>query len=262
MLDLSSGYWQVQMHPDSREKTAFVTYAGSYQFNVMPFGLCTAPATFQRLMEDVLAALVPHSCLDYIDDILVYGSTFEQHQSNLRKVLERLRKAGLKLKPRKCRPAAEEVCYLGYTVSREGVATDARKTVAVREFPRFSDLKQLWSFLGLTSYYRRFIAIYSRVARVLHDFTKDVMFRWMEACEAAFVQPKKLLRGPNPVLSRFYATVHPRDRCQQLWTRSCLGDDKTAHPLAYASRTLQGAEHNYAVTELEALVLSTLIIRH
>ena len=101
-LDLASGYWQVKMHEDAREKTAFTTYSGLYEFNVMPFGLCNAPATFQRLMELVLTGLTRKSCMVYIDDILVFSKTFEEHLTHLRQVFDRLRQVGLRLTPKKC----------------------------------------------------------------------------------------------------------------------------------------------------------------
>ena len=115
-LDLCSGYWQVKMAPESVEKTAFITHSGLYEFTVMPFGLCNAPATFQRLMETVLAGLTRSVCLDYIDDILVLGATFTDHLENLRKVFERLREAGFRLKPSKCQDRAgrtDEECMFG-----------------------------------------------------------------------------------------------------------------------------------------------------
>ena len=170
-LDLASGYWQVAMEPQSVEKTAFVTHAGAYEFLVMPFGLKNAPATFQRLMGEVLAGLPQSVCLDYIDDILVIGVTFEEHLSNLEEVLQRLQRAGLKLKPSKCTLAKEEVTYLGYVVSSKGVHTDPRKVQAVQEFPVPENVTQLRSFVGLTSYYRRFIQNYARTARPLHALT-------------------------------------------------------------------------------------------
>ena len=128
VLDLSAGFWQVKMSPDSTEKTAFVTHSGSYEFTVMPFGLCNAPATFQRLMETVLAGLMPKQCLDYIDDILVIGHTFEEHLQNLRAVLERLHEAGLRLKPSKCRLVDSQVKYLGYIVSEMECPRTLRKS--------------------------------------------------------------------------------------------------------------------------------------
>ena len=126
-LDLASGYWQVGMDEDSQEKRAFMTHAGLYEFTVMPFGLCNAPATFQRLMERVLQGLAREKCLVYLDDVLVIGSTFEEHLSNLREVFTRLSTAGLKLKPSKCKLVRGEVEFLGYTVSGQGVSADPKK---------------------------------------------------------------------------------------------------------------------------------------
>ena len=163
-LDLASGYWQVAMDEESREKTAFVTHSGLYEFVVMPFGLCNAPATFQRLMETVLADLIRDKCIVYIDDILVMGETLEDHLHNLKRVLQRLTEAGLKLKPAKCHFLQKKVEYLGHIVSAEGIAPDPRKVDAVRHFPQPDDLKRLRSFLGLASYYRRFIQDFSVVA--------------------------------------------------------------------------------------------------
>ena len=116
-LDLASGYWQVAMDEAAHDKTAFSTYSGLYEFTKMPFGLVNAPATFQRLMENMLAGLVREGCLIYLDDILVTGKTFEEHNRNLRKVLVRLREAGLRLKPKKCFFAQLEVEYLGHNYS-------------------------------------------------------------------------------------------------------------------------------------------------
>ena len=130
-LDLASGYWQVKMDDAFWEKTAFTTHVGLYEFHVMPFGLCNAPATFQRLMENVLAGLVSNRCLLYIDDILVIGRTFQEHLENLRKVFERLHQAGLRLKPTKFHLVQLRVEYLGYIVSEAGIAADPRKVEAV-----------------------------------------------------------------------------------------------------------------------------------
>ena len=126
-LDLSFGYWQVKMAPESIEKTAFVTHSGLYEFVVMPFGLCNAPATFQKLMETVLVGLNRVVCLDYIDDILVMGETFSDHFANLRSVFQRLREAVLRLKPSKCHLAKRQV----YVVSAQGVSADQKKIQAV-----------------------------------------------------------------------------------------------------------------------------------
>ena len=130
-LDLASGYWQVRMDPDSQEKTAFVTYAGLYEFKVMPFGLCNAPATFQRLMEAVLAGLTRKICMVYIDDIVVFSQTFDDHLSHMDQVFDRLRRAGLRLKPNKCDFAKRKVEYLGHIISSDGIEPNPRKVEAV-----------------------------------------------------------------------------------------------------------------------------------
>jgi hypothetical protein len=116
-LDMGSGYWQVAMDPTAKEKTAFTTYSGLYEFCRMPFGLVNAPATFQRLMELVLSGLACNSCLVYLDDVLVVGATLQEHNKNLEEVLERIRQAGLRLKPKKCKFAQESVVYLGHVVT-------------------------------------------------------------------------------------------------------------------------------------------------
>ena len=257
-LDLCSGFWQVKMAKDSIEKTAFVTHEGLYEFNVMPFGLKNAPGTFQRLMNTVLAGLVPQRCLDYIDDVLVLGRSWKDHLRNLELVYQRLRDAGLKLKTSKCHLGREKVCYLGFVISPQGVSADPEKTCAVKEFPRPSNIQTLRSFLGLTSYYRRFVPCYSKLAQPLHDLTKkDVAFVWSERCEQAFKELKRRLTEA-PIL------VHPDFTLPFILetdaSKEGLGavlaqrqPDGAVRPIAYASRTLQGAERNYASTHLEAL---------
>ena len=163
-LDLASGYWQVAVDPPSQEKTAFTTYCGLYEFQKMPFGLVNAPATFQRLMEVVLAEVARNGCLVYLDNVLVIGKSLEEHNANLATVLNRLRQAALRLKPKKCKFAQREVEYLGH-----GVSTDAKKLEADCEFPAPIDVE--------TSYYRRFIPNLSKVAGPLHALTKkDIPF--------------------------------------------------------------------------------------
>ena len=120
-LDLASGYWQVAMDPRSRPKTAFQTHRGLFEWNVMPFGLCNAPATFCRLMEQVLADICWSRCLVYLDDIVAFGTNFDVAYQNLRAVFTRLRKANLKLKPKKCMLFRQKVEYLGHEVSAEGI---------------------------------------------------------------------------------------------------------------------------------------------
>ncbi len=175
------------MDPNDKPKTAFTTGSGLFEFNVMPFGLCNAPGTFERLMELVLCGLHWKTCLVYLDDILIFASSFEEHATRLGEVFNRLAEAGLKLKPKKCSLYQKEVCYLGHIVSAKGVSTDTEKTAKVRDWPVQRHLKDVRSFLGLCSYYRRFIQNFASIAAPLHRLTpKDVKFGWTQECDMAF----------------------------------------------------------------------------
>lgn len=248
------------MEPQSIEKTAFVTHSGAYEFLVMPFGLKNAPATFQRLMGKVLAGLPQTTCMDYIDDILVVGATFEQNLENLEAVLQRLQTAGLKLKTPKCSIARKEVMYLGYVISSAGIRTDPQKVRAVTEFPTPTSVSQLRSFVGLTSYYRRFVKNYARVARPLHSLTgKNQPYVWTDECQAAFEELKRLLTtAPVLVFPEFTRPFILETDASLEGLGAVLAqkmEDGKVHPVSYASRTVQGAEKRYASTEMEALAV-------
>ena len=152
-LDLLWGYWQVEMSEEDRAKTAFSTHEGLYEFKVMPFGLCNAPATFQRLMDLVLSGIQWSSCLVYIDDIVIVGKTVQNHLDNLQLVLDRIKRAGLRLKPSKCHLFQKETLYLGHRITRDGVATDPGKIDAVRKWAVPRTVQEVQRFLGLVGYY-------------------------------------------------------------------------------------------------------------
>ncbi|XP_023816073.1 uncharacterized protein LOC111948248 [Oryzias latipes] len=205
-LDLASGYWQVEMDPADREKTAFTTPFGLYEFERMPFGLCNAPATFQWLMQRCLGNLVNDSLLIYLDDVVVFSPDFSTHVKHLEEVFEKLDQHGLKLQPRKCNLFQRKVTYLGHVISEGGVATDPTKTMAVREWPMPQTVRQVRSFLCLAGYYRRFIPHFSKIATPLNMLThgtsvkKSTPVTWTELCQQAFDELKRALLNA-PVLA-------------------------------------------------------------
>ena len=201
VMDLSSGYWQVPLNPEDKEKTAFTTGTGLYNFNVMPFGLVNAPMTFQRLMEAVLHGLHWSTCLIYLDDCIVLGKNFDDHLHNLQDVLQRFREAGLKLKPSKCQFFHKEVTYLGYVINANGVLPDPNNINKVASWPRPRNPTNVRSFLGLASFYRRFIQNFSKIASPMTSLThKGMKFNWTEECEVAFETLKRALVNP-PLLA-------------------------------------------------------------
>ena len=193
-LDLASGYWQVAMDASTKEKAAFVTSSGLYEWNVMPFGLCNAPSTFARLMELVLKGLHWKICLIYLDDVIVMVPTFEEELERLKQVFERLAHAGLKLKPKKCFLFRKRVSYLGHVVTEEGITADPGKVEQVRTWPVPESSTEVKSFLGLAFYYRRFIPAFSTVAQPLYKLTEaKTEFVWTGQCQQAFDGLKGLL---------------------------------------------------------------------
>lgn len=262
-LDLKSGYWQVELDPKDKEKTAFSTGKGLWQFKVMPFGLCNAPATFERLMELVLAGLIGDACLVYLDDIIIVGRTFDEHLKNLELVLSKIRSANLKLSPKKCSLFKQQVSFLGFVVSQEGVRTDPEKITAVKDWPVPKDKTQVRAFLGLCSYYRRFVKNFSDIAKPLHKLTEEKRhFFWDEECEAAFEELKKRLCN-TPILgypdaeNDFIVDTDASDFGIGGVLSQQKGDQEVV--IAYFSKSLSKPERNYCVTRRELLaVVKTL----
>lgn len=257
-LDLARGYWQVSVAPESRQKTAFISHKGLYQFKVMPFGLSNAPATFQRLMNSVLAGLIYNCCVVYLDDIVVASPTLEQHIEDLTVVLGRLADAGLSLKLGKCHFCKSSLRYLGYMVTPEGLSPDENKVSSIKDFPEPSSVKQVRQFLGMTSYYRRFISEYAKIAEPIISLTRDgVPFMWDETCRTALKHLKLCLTtAPVLVLPDFEKpfAIHT-DACDVgLGAALVQTDDKgRERAVAFASRTLHKSERPYSTSEKECL---------
>ena len=189
------------MDSGSREKTAFATLHGLYQFLVKPFGLTNAPAVFQWLMHNVISGLNPadgrNFVAAYLDDILVFSKTLPEHLGDPQTVLDCLRAVNLKLKPSKCKFIRQDVAYLGHVITSHGIRPNTRLTDAIQRFPRPKDVGAVRQFLGLASYYRRFIPCFARIAHPLHGLTrKGAPFVWSPECENAFTTLKSRLVLP------------------------------------------------------------------
>ena len=170
-LDMTSGYYQVAIKEEDIPKTAFATRHGLWEFVAMPFGLTNAPATFQRLMELAMRGLQWTSCLIYLDDVIIYGRTFQEHTERLQQVLDRIRSANLKLKPEKCELFQEQVRFLGHIVCKKGVQPDPTNINKVTGWPPLRTVTEVRQFLGLCSYHRRFVKNFSVIARPLSSLT-------------------------------------------------------------------------------------------
>ena len=266
-FDLRSGFHQVFLHPDDADKTAFITRRGMFRFKTMPFGLCNAVATFQRLMDLVLSGLNFEICLVYLDDIILFSTTLEQHLERLELVLQRLKAANLKLKPSKCTLLQKEVIFLGHIVSSQGLATDPAKVKLIQEWPVPKNLRQLRGFLGLAGYYRKFVKDYSKIVGPLNDLMKkNRAFVWTENCQHAFDELKAALMSP-PILAlprddgMFILDTDAADHSiGAVLSQMQDGQEKV---IAYAGRTLNKCEYNYCTTrkELLAVVYFTKLFR-
>ena len=263
-LDLMSGYWQVALEEQDKEKTAFSTAQGLFEFNVMPFGLTNAPATFQRLMECVLAGLTEEQCLIYLDDIIIFSSSFQQHLQHLTNVFQALCNAGLQLKLTKCHFAQREVNYLGHIVSQEGIRPATNKVEAVSEYPTPKTVKEVKQFLGLTNYYHRFILGYAKIAEPLYKLLRkpNNKFHWDPSCQLAFDRLKQMLTTP-PILaysdfkSPFILYTDALDTAIGGVLGQIHNDQEVV--ICYWSRQLTKSERKYSTVEREALAAVSAI---
>ena len=261
-LDLASRFWQIRVHPDSQEKTAFSTPFNLYEFRVMPFGLQNAPSVFQRLIQQVLSGVNPNDgpsfVTAYIDDLLVFSSSLQEHLDYLYQVIHRLREVGLKVNPAKCQFMRREVQYLGHMITPGGLHPNKRLVEAVRNYTAPNSVQELKRFLGLASYCRRFVPQFAKIANPLHHLTcKGATFKWPEECLAAFSELKMRLTNP-PVLA--YPNFDLDFMLETDASHQRLGAvllqlqvDGKLHPIAFANRALSGAEKNYGITDLETL---------
>jgi hypothetical protein len=225
----------------------------------MPFGLKSAPATFQRLMATILMELVGLRCLVYLDDIIIFGETLQEHHSRLQQIFQKLREHNIQLEPDKCEFLKTELQYLGHIVTADGVAPDPKKIQAIVEFPTPKTPSSMKSFLGLIGYYRKFLPNFSKIARPLNDLLKkNQKWKWETEQEESFQKLKEQVTKP-PVLKfpdftqPFVLTTDASDYAiGSILSQGDIGKDK---PIAFASRTLNTAENNYSTVEKELLAI-------
>ena len=258
-IDLRAGYHNIPVAEEDRDKTAIITRRGLFRYRRMPFGLSSAPGTFQRLMDLVFSGLNFYSVLVYLDDLVVFGPSVATLIERLEEVLRRLRDANLKINTRKCHMFQRRISFLGHVISEAGVEVQPEKTAAVEEWPVPRTLRELRSFLGLASYYRKFIKSFSLIAEPLYELMrKGRPFCWTEAQQQAFDKLKTCL-VQAPVLGTpqangcFYLDTDASD--QGLGIVLSQNQDGVERVIAYASRTLSQQERAYCVTRKELLAV-------
>jgi hypothetical protein len=254
-LDLRAGYHQIRLVPTDEHKTAFKTHLGLYEFKVMPFGLTNAPATFQSAMNNIFSNMIRKCVLVFMDDILIYSPTLEDHLSHLQQVFQLLQANQLSVKLSKCSFAQESLDYLGHIISRHGVATDPTKVLAVQQWPVPKNGRQVRGFLGLTGYYRKFIQNYSLISRTLSDLLKkDQIFHWNYKEQQAFdFLKQKMLEAPVLALPDFSVpfTVET-DACKRGVGAVLM---QRGHALAYVSKALGPIAQTMSTYEKECLAI-------
>ena len=260
-LDIRQAFHRIRMDPASEELTTFRTRYGAYKCKVLPFGLTNGPATYQRYMNDVLFDYLDVFCTAYLDDILIYSEDPLEHEAHVKKVLERLRSAGLQADIKKSEFNVTRTKYLGFIVSTEGIEVDQTKVEVVKNWKEPRTVKGIQSFLGFCNFYRRFITNYGRVAKPLNHLTKkETLFKWTANCQEAFDQLKVAMISA-PILRHYHpeqATMAETDASDGVVGGVLSQQDKETklwHPIAYFSKTMHAAELNYDIHDKEMLAI-------
>ncbi len=277
VLDLKSGYYQLEVEESDRPKTAFTTPFGNWQFRRLPQGLTNSPATFQRTMEKVMAGLNLQEVIAFLDDLIIFSDTLEQHEDRLMKVLQRISAFGLKLAPSKCKFFQTSVKYLGHVISAQGIHPDPDKISAIKEWPIPKTVRDLRGFLGFAGYYRRFVEGYSRIVKPLNallqgEFStrqsssshrvkgkaQSLSGKWDDECQVAFdAIIQKLITAPVLGFAdwKLPYILHTDASINGLGAALYQVQDGKTRVIAYASRGLSKSEKNYPVHKLEYLAL-------
>lgn len=255
-IDLFSGYHQISMAIEDRDKTCFTTMFGNYNFKVMPFGLCNAPATFQREMNRIFFPLIGKCMFVYLDDLVIFSRNLQQHFQDLSTVFHIIKENELRINIEKCSFFKDEVEILGHVLSRKGLHPIDTKIQTIRGWISPTNITELRSFLGAVGYYRKFIVNFSQTAKPLFKLLKkNEKFKWTEIQEESFKELKfKLISAPILQIPDFNKTFIIRTDASTEGLGGVLlqkGEDQIEHPICFVSRTLTKAENNYGITDLE-----------
>lgn len=262
-IDLRKAFWQVPLDPASREKTAFsIIGRGQFQFVTMPFGLCNAAQTQQRLVDAIFGPKYEPKIFSYVDDIIITGSTFEEHLSLLKIVKEKLKEANLTINLKKCDFFKTSLKFLGYIVGNNSLRTDPDKISAMVNYPRPKTTTEIKRFMGMCSWYRRFIKDFSKLVSPISDLLKGKKkgqnIQWTDEAESAFIKIKELLvSAPILVQPDFTKKFTIQSDASQTALGGVLTQviDEEERVIAYASRSLSRAERNYTTLEKELLAV-------
>jgi hypothetical protein len=258
-MDMRSGYHLVRVHPDDVHKTAFNTRYGHYEWNVLPFGLTNAPATFQTLMNEIFADFIDVFVIVYLDDILIFSNTIEEHRVHVRQVLERLRKHSLYANREKCEFGRKSIQFLGHIISQDGISMEPSKLNHIRDWPVPKSIEDIRSFLGLTGYYRRFIHKFSHIAAPLSNLTrKNARFLWTTTEQKAFDELKTAMTtGPVLIVPDDSLPFTVTTDASNYAVGAALSQDQGhgLQPVAFMSHRMSPAQSNYPTHEQELLAV-------
>jgi hypothetical protein len=266
-FDLRDGYHRLRMASGEEWKTAMRCRYGLYEFQVMPFGLCNAPGSFQHFTNDTFKDFLDDFLVVYLDDLLIYSDTLEEHKKHIRLVLQRLQDAGLYLKPEKSVFHAQKISFLGFIISPEGVSMDPVKVEAITSWPEPQSAHDIQVFLGFANFYRRFIQKYSKIAAPLTNLLKKgVPFQWSKKPRAAFKYLKEAFTTA-PILRHFDRSkpaIIETDASDEAFggAISQMGDDGILYPCAFVSKKFDDAQRNYEIYDKEMFAIVECMYGH
>ena len=258
-IDIRQAFHKLRMAIESKDATTFASRFGAYKWKVMPFGLTSGPASWQHFINDLLWEYLNDFCTAYLDDILIYSTSIKEHRQHVRKVLTKLREAGIPADVDKCEFHVTETKYLGLIVSTEGIKMDPSKVDAIKSWDTPTCVREVRSFIGFCNFYCRFISNFLKIAEPLNILTKkDVKFKWSVECNRVFKGLKQRV-CKAPILKHFDPSkqCHVETDSSDYVSAGVLSQEHNGilHPVAYFSKRMVPAECNYEIYNKELLAI-------